>query len=294
MFGRVLKKVFKSKQQRDAKKLQPIADKVKSLESDVKKLSDDELRAKTGEFKGRLGSGETLDDILPEAFAVVREVAQRTLGQRHYDVQLMGGVALHNGSIAEMRTGEGKTLAATLAIYLNSLLGRGAHIATVNDYLAKRDAEWMGSIYRFLGMSVSVTLSRHDSESQAWDKQVAYQADITYGIASEFGFDYLRDNSSSTRSKDEVVQQELYYTIVDEVDSVLIDEAKNSLIISGDRMDDEIPEDMYKKANAAILPLKKDVHYTIDRKESKRGRVMLTEEGIRSVEKSLGVKISTA
>ncbi|MFQ6044108.1 MAG: DEAD/DEAH box helicase, partial [Candidatus Poribacteria bacterium] len=212
-----LTKIFGSKEQRDIKKLRPIVTEINSLESSMQALSDDQLRAKTDEFKRRLKEGATLDELLPEAFAVVREAAIRTLGQRPYDVQLMGGIVLHQGNIAEMKTGEGKTLAATMPVYLNALIGRGVHIATVNNYLAKRDAEWMGKIYRFLGLSVGVTLSSHEMTRE--EKRLAYQADITYGIAQEFGFDYLWDNIMATRIEDKV-QREFYYCIIDEVDSV--------------------------------------------------------------------------
>ena len=305
-----LTKVFGSKQQRDIKKLQPIVDKISSLENSVKALSDDQLKAKTDEFKKRLDAGETLDGLLPEAFAVVREASIRTLGQRPYDVQLMGGIVLHQGKIAEMRTGEGKTLAATMPVYLNALLGRGVHIATVNNYLAKRDAEWMGQIYKFLGLSVGVTLSQQ--EMLRADKKVGYQADITYGIAQEFGFDYLWDNMA-TRFEDKM-QREFYYAIVDEVDSVLIDEARTPLIISGDRKD---TSDLYKKINTLIPRLKgarkidldrsvgakdkyapvsvqeeyeKEYDYIIDDKSSARGTVALTERGIAQVEKLLNIE----
>jgi preprotein translocase subunit SecA len=204
-----------------------IVDKVNSFESSIAPLSDDALRAKTDEFKKRLAAGETLDDLLPEAFAVVREAAKRTLGQRHYDVQLMGGAALHLGNIAEMRTGEGKTLVATLPSYLNALAGKGVHVVTVNDYLAERDSEWMGRIHRFLGLSVGVILN---SMTPA-QRRAAYASDITYGTNNEFGFDYLRDNMAW--SLEDCVQREHFFAVVDEVDSILIDEARTPLIISG-------------------------------------------------------------
>ncbi|MBM3239247.1 preprotein translocase subunit SecA [Candidatus Poribacteria bacterium] len=294
-------KLIGSKEQRDVKKLQPIVNRINSLDSPMKALSEDQLRAKTDEFKQRLKGGETLDDLLPEAFAVVREAAIRTLGQRPYDVQLLGGIALHQGSIAEMKTGEGKTLAATMPVYLNALLGRGVHIATVNNYLAKRDAEWMGKIYRFLGLSVGVTLGSH--EMSRAEKREAYQADITYGIAQEFGFDYLWDNIMASRIEDKV-QREFYYCIIDEVDSVLIDESRTPLIISGERTD---TSSLYETINRIIPKLqganKNDLEnrgvekeeyeekydYIIDDKSSKRGAASLTEGGVVKVEKLLGV-----
>ena len=296
-----LTKIFGSKEQRDFKKLRPIVTEINSLESSMHALSDDQLRAKTDEFKRRLKEGATLDELLPEAFAVVREAAIRTLGQRPFDVQLMGGIVLHQGNIAEMKTGEGKTLAATMPVYLNALLGRGVHIATVNNYLAKRDAEWMGKIYRFLGMSVGVTLSSHEMTRE--EKRLAYQADITYGIAQEFGFDYLWDNIMANRIEDKV-QREFYYCIIDEVDSVLIDEARTPLIISGDRTD---TSDLYKTINRIIPRLKGEnkselekrgiereeyeekYDYIIDDKSSTRGTASLTEAGVAKVEKLLGI-----
>jgi len=219
MIGSLIRKIVGSKNERELKRIQPLVDQIDQWEARVSLLSEDELRAKTGQFKERIERGETLEEILPEAFAVVRETAKRTLGERHYDVQLIGGIVLHEGKISEMATGEGKTLVATLPAYLNALKGEGVHIVTVNDYLAKRDSEWMGVIYRFLGLSVGVIL--HELNDQ--ERKKAYGSDITYGTNNEFGFDYLRDNMKFTL--EDYVQRDLNYAIVDEVDSILIDEA---------------------------------------------------------------------
>jgi preprotein translocase subunit SecA len=227
MFFDVLQKIFGSKNEREIKRLKPLVEAINRLEPEILKLSDAQLKAKTGEFRERLAKGETLDDLMVEAFAVVREASRRTLGQRHFDVQLIGGMVLHQGKIAEMKTGEGKTLAATLPVYLNALSGLGVHVVTVNDYLAKRDAAWMGTIYNFLGMSVGVIVHELDDAQ----RQQAYRSDITYGTNNEFGFDYLRDNMKFRL--EDMVQRELNYAIVDEVDSILIDEARTPLIISG-------------------------------------------------------------
>jgi len=227
MIGKLLKKIFGSKNERELRSMIPIVDRINRLELEMKKLSDAQLKAKTAEFKQRLENGESLDELLPEEFAVVRETAVRVLGLRPFDVQLIGGIVLHRGKIAEMKTGEGKTLVATMPLYLNALTGRGVHLVTVNDYLAKRDAEWMGGIYKFLGMSVGVIVHGMDDI----ERKKAYACDITYGTNNEFGFDYLRDNMKY--SLDEVVQRGFYYAIVDEVDSILIDEARTPLIISG-------------------------------------------------------------
>lgn len=227
MLGFILKKIFGTQNERALRKLWPVVQKINELEAGMKALSDDGLRAKTDEFRGRLEKGETLDDILPEAFAVVREAARRTVGMRHFDVQLAGGIVLHQGRIAEMATGEGKTLVATLPVYLNALRGKGVHVVTVNDYLARRDRNWMGPVYEFLGLSVGVI--QHDMDQAA--RRQAYRSDVTYGTNNEFGFDYLRDNM--VRDLDDCVQRELHYAIVDEVDSILIDEARTPLIISG-------------------------------------------------------------
>ena len=227
MFGRLFKNIIGSKNERELKKYAPTVTRINELEPQFRDLSDTQLRDKTGEFKERIAKGEALDDILPEAYAAVREASVRVLGMRHFDVQLSGGIALHHGRIAEMRTGEGKTLAATLPLYLNALLERGCHLVTVNDYLAKRDAEWMGGIYRSLGISVGVIV--HDMDDQ--ERKIAYSSDITYGTNNEFGFDYLRDNMKF--SLEDCVQRELHFTIVDEVDSILVDESRTPLIISG-------------------------------------------------------------
>ena len=223
----IARKLFGSKNERELKKLRPLIERINALESSLQDLNDSELRGKTGAFRERLSRGESLDAILPEAFAVAREASRRVLGMRHFDVQLIGGAVLHQGKIAEMRTGEGKTLVATLPVYLNALEGRGIHVITVNDYLARRDSEWMGTIYRMLGLDVGVIVhGLSDAE-----RKKAYGADITYGTNNEFGFDYLRDNMKY--SLDGYVQRELNYAIVDEVDSILIDESRTPLIISG-------------------------------------------------------------
>ena len=250
MFGTILKKIIGSKNERELNKLAPIVDKINELETHFKGLSDSQLRDKTGEFKRRIAKGELLDEILPEAFAAVREVSVRVLGMRHFDVQLLGGIVLHHGNIAEMKTGEGKTLAATLPLYLNALLERGSHLVTVNDYLAKRDAEWMGGIYRFLGLSVGVIL--HDMDDQK--RKAAYNADITYGTNNEFGFDYLRDNMKY--SFEDCVQRDLHFAIVDEVDSILIDEARTPLIISGPIERSQDP--FYATLKPSIMKLKEN------------------------------------
>ena len=227
MFADIVRKIFGSANDRYVKKQYKIVEEINALEESFSKLSDEELKGKTLEFRQRLKEGETLDDILPEAFATVREAAKRTLGQRHYDVQLIGGIVLHRGMISEMKTGEGKTLVATLAAYLNAIEQKGVHIVTVNDYLAKRDAEWMGQVYRFLGLTVDYIVHEKNDEQ----RKAAYNADITYGTNNELGFDYLRDNMKF--SLDERVQRDFNYAIVDEVDSILIDEARTPLIISG-------------------------------------------------------------
>lgn len=227
MFGKFIKGIFGSKNERELKAMEPLVDRINQLEPDFQALSDEQLQAKTHEFKERLSKGEALDDLLPEAFAAVRETSVRVLGMRHFDVQLIGGIVLHRGKIAEMKTGEGKTLAATLPLYLNALTGRGAHLVTVNDYLAQRDAEWMGAIYNFLGMSVGVIVHGMDDQ----ERKSAYACDITYGTNNEFGFDYLRDNMKFDFA--DFVQRDFHYAIVDEVDSILIDESRTPLIISG-------------------------------------------------------------
>jgi len=227
MFGKIIKGIFGSKNERELKEMAPLVDQINQLEPDFQALTDEQLLAKTAEFKERLSQGETLDDLLPEAFATVRETSVRTLGMRHFDVQLIGGIVLHQGRIAEMKTGEGKTLAATLPLYLNALAGGGAHLVTVNDYLAQRDAEWMGAIYKAMGLSVGVIVHGMDD----LERKRAYGCDITYGTNNEFGFDYLRDNMKFDHV--DFVQREFVYAIVDEVDSILIDEARTPLIISG-------------------------------------------------------------
>mgnify|MGYP001567530573 CR=1 FL=1 len=227
MLGSVLKKIFGSKNDREINRLSLILDEINSLEPTIQSLSDDGLKAKTPYLREKLQNGSSLDDILAEAFAAVREAAKRTLGMRPFDVQVIGGLVLHEGKIAEMKTGEGKTLAATMPLYLNALAGKGVHLVTVNDYLAQRDAAWMGPIYNFLGMSVGVIINGMDDAQ----RRLAYNEDITYGTNNEFGFDYLRDNMKF--SLEEFVQRDFRYAIVDEVDSILIDEARTPLIISG-------------------------------------------------------------
>jgi preprotein translocase subunit SecA len=278
MIGSLIKKIVGSKNERELKRIQPIIQRINPIEPKILPLSDEQLRAKTPEFKERVGQGESLEKILPEAFAVVREAARRTLGERHFDVQLIGGVVLHEGKIAEMATGEGKTLVATLPAYLNSLKGEGVHIVTVNDYLAKRDSEWMGAIYRFLGLSVGVIL--HELNDQ--ERKKAYGCDITYGTNNEFGFDYLRDNMKF--SIEDYVQRDLNYAIVDEVDSILVDEARTPLIISGPA---EESTDKYYKINRIVPSLKQGKDYQL---EEKSHTAFLTEEGVFHVEKLLHVE----
>ncbi|WP_368293379.1 preprotein translocase subunit SecA [Dehalobacter sp. TBBPA1] len=262
---------------RDIKKYQKKVEKINQLEPSIQVLSDDELRAKTVEFKERLEQGETLDDLLPEAFAVVREASKRVLGQRHYDVQLIGGMVLHDGRIAEMKTGEGKTLVATLPTYLNALTGLGVHVVTVNDYLATRDANWMGQVYDFLGLSVGLIVHGLTHEQ----RRTSYNADITYGTNNEFGFDYLRDNMSVNPAA--VVQRELHYAIVDEVDSILIDEARTPLIISGEA---DKPTELYFRVAKVVPRLKPEEDYHVNEKDRV---VTLTENGVSRVETMLGV-----
>ncbi|RKD32344.1 preprotein translocase subunit SecA [Thermohalobacter berrensis] len=288
----LFEKIFGTYSEREIKRLNPIVDKIESLESEMKKLTDDELKAKTDEFKNRLNNGETLDDILPEAFAVVRETADRVLGMRHYRVQLIGGIVLHQGRIAEMKTGEGKTLVATLPVYLNALTGKGVHVVTVNDYLAKRDREWMGKIYEFLGLSTGCIV--HGMSNA--ERRKAYNCDITYGTNNEFGFDYLRDNM--VIYKGEMVQRELNYCIIDEVDSILIDEARTPLIISGEGNESN---KLYLAADAFARTLrgrkvdpneKKNDPFNREIKEEnvdflvdeKANTVTLTEKGVKKAE----------
>ena len=252
---------FKTYSEKEVKRIMPIVAKINGLEEEISKLSDDELKAKTNEFKNRLQNNETLDDLLPEAFAVVREASKRVLGMRHFDVQLIGGIILHQGRIAEMKTGEGKTLVATLPVYLNALLGEGVHVITVNDYLAKRDSEWMGKVYRFLGLSVGLVIAGMNPNQ----KQAAYACDITYGTNNEFGFDYLRDNMVIYNNQ--LVQRKLKYAIVDEIDSILIDEARTPLIISGRG---NKSSDLYQKANNFVKRLKAKVIIEEDVKDEEQ------------------------
>ncbi|NTU60349.1 MAG: preprotein translocase subunit SecA, partial [Deltaproteobacteria bacterium] len=285
MIGYVLKKVFGTKNDREVKRVRPLVEKINQFEPAIQALSDAELQAMTPTFKERLAKGATLDDLLPEAFAVVREAAKRVLGLRPFDTQLIGGIFLHEGNIAEMKTGEGKTLVATLPVYLNALTGRGVHVVTVNDYLAKRDSEWMGAVYKFLGMSVGVIVHGLDDE----ERRAAYGSDITYGTNNEFGFDYLRDNMKFSLA--EYVQREFHYAIVDEVDSILIDEARTPLIISGPS---EESTDKYYVIDKVIPHLRKATDkegttgdYTVDEKTK---QVLLTEGGVSKVERLLSVE----
>ncbi|MGB5157014.1 preprotein translocase subunit SecA [Desulfobacterium sp. N47] len=277
MMGSLLTKIFGSKNEREIKKIKPIVETINSLEPKVHSLSDDDLKAHTALFKERIARGESLDEILPEAFAVIREASLRTLHMRHFDVQLIGGIVLHRGKIAEMKTGEGKTLASTLPAYLNALTGKGVHVVTVNDYLAKRDTEWMGSIYKFLNISVGTIL--HGLSD--YERKTAYYSDITYGTNNEFGFDYLRDNMKY--DSESLVQPGLNYAIVDEVDSILIDEARTPLIISGPA---EKSTDLYYMVNVIIPGLKQEKDYSIDEKAR---TVVLTEEGVAKAENLLKV-----
>ncbi len=277
MIQKILTSMFGTKHERDMKKLRPLIDHINSLESAMQALSDAQLQGKTPEFKQRLKNGESLDAILPEAFAALREASRRVLGMRHYDVQLIGGIVLHRGSIAEMKTGEGKTLVATLPTYLNALEGRGAHVVTVNDYLAKRDTEWMGRLYNWMGLTTGTIV--HDLSDR--ERQVAYGADITYGTNNEFGFDYLRDNMKF--SLEDYVQRELNFAIIDECDSILIDEARTPLIISGPKEDST---EKYTEIDKIIPHLKLDVHFTM---EEKSRTASLTEEGNHKVEQLLGI-----
>ncbi|MCI5722097.1 MAG: preprotein translocase subunit SecA [Firmicutes bacterium] len=269
----LMEKIFGDLNEKEVKKIGKIVDKIEALDNDMQALTDEELQAKTPEFKERLKNGETLDDILPEAFAVCREAAARSLRMKHFRVQLIGGVALHQGRIAEMKTGEGKTLVATLAAYLNALEGKGVHVITVNDYLAKRDAEWMGKLYSFLGLTVGCVVHGIDNE----ERKAAYNADITYGTNNEFGFDYLRDNM--VIYKEDLMQRELNYAIIDEVDSILIDEARTPLIISGRG---EKSTDLYQKADQFVKGLTKETDFTIEEKDQ---QVALTDEGVEKAEK---------
>ena len=289
-------KLFKSYSEKEVKRVMPIVNKINSLEPEMGKLTDHELKEKTNYFKKQLSEGKTLDDILPEAFAVVREASKRALGMRHFDVQLIGGIILHQGRIAEMKTGEGKTLVATLPVYLNALEGKGVHVITVNDYLAKRDSEWMGKLYKFLGLSVGLVIAGMDPNA----KQKAYAADITYGTNNEFGFDYLRDNM--VIYKNQLVQRGLHYAIVDEIDSILIDEARTPLIISGRANESS---DLYKKANDFVRRLEPKVIIEEDVKDFEQAEdnekydyivdlkaksASLTQKGIKKAEEFFGLE----
>ncbi|HAV88034.1 MAG TPA: preprotein translocase subunit SecA, partial [Pseudomonas sp.] len=286
MFAPLLKKLFGSKNEREVKRMLKAVQAVNALEEQMVSLSDEQLRSKTEEFKARLEKGETLDKILPEAFAVCREAGKRVMGMRHFDVQLIGGMTLHEGRIAEMRTGEGKTLVATLAVYLNALSGKGVHVVTVNDYLARRDANWMRPLYEFLGLSVGIVVPFQPPE----EKRAAYAADITYGTNNEFGFDYLRDNMAFSMA--DKFQRELNFAVIDEVDSILIDEARTPLIISGQAEDSS---KLYMQINQLIPRLKQHIeeeegvvtqegHYSIDEKTR---QVELNEAGHQYIEELL-------
>ncbi len=278
MLQNILKKMFGTANQRTIDRMQPLVERINSLEPETQALSDEHLAARTAAFKLRLEKGEPLDDLLAEVFATVREASRRVLSMRHFDVQLIGGMVLHEGRIAEMRTGEGKTLVATLPIVLNALSGRGVHLVTVNDYLARRDAEWMGAIYKFLGLSVGVIVHGMDDT----ERQAAYRCDVTYGTNNEFGFDYLRDNMKFRM--EDMVQRDLHYAIVDEVDSILIDEARTPLIISGPA---EESTDKYVRINSIIGFLKKEEDYKVD--EKARSVMMTEDSGIPKVERLLNV-----
>src|SRR5687767_843443 len=297
MIGQLLAKVIGTQNEREIKRLRPLVAEINALEPTIKPLTDEQLRAKTAEFRQRVADGATLDDLLPEAFAVVREAGRRVLNMRHFDVQLMGGMVLHRGLIAEMKTGEGKTLVATLPVYLNALEGNGVHVVTVNDYLARRDSEWMGRLYRFLGMSVGVI--QHELNDQ--QRQVAYAADITYGTNNEFGFDYLRDNMKF--DFESMVQRKHHFAVVDEVDSILIDEARTPLIISGPA---EESTDLYYEVDRVIPRLKRGAttqgnvkaedreelektgDYIVDEKHK---TVTLTETGMAKAEEMLSHRL---
>ena len=272
------KKVFGTHSDKVLKGFRPILNQVNALEPKMQNLSDEELQAWTPKLQEKLKNGSSTDDILPEAFAVVREAAVRVLGMRHYDVQILGGIVLHRGMVAEMKTGEGKTLCATLPVYLNALTGRGVHVITVNDYLASRDADWMGEIYQFLGLTVGKVLS---SQRDSQIKKAAYACDITYGTNNEFGFDYLRDNMKF--SINDYVQREHHYAIIDEVDSILIDEARTPLIISGPA---ESNVENYNIVDSVIPTLQADIDYIVDEKSRS---VTFTDAGVDKIEKKLGV-----
>ncbi|MCM2333508.1 MAG: preprotein translocase subunit SecA, partial [Anaeromyxobacteraceae bacterium] len=278
MIDYVLKKVLGTKNERELKKIRPIVARINELEPRMKALADADFPRLTAQWKAEVQQGRTLDDLLPEAFALVREAGVRALGMRHFDVQLIGGAVLHAGKIAEMKTGEGKTLVATLPCVLNALSGRGVHVVTVNDYLARRDAEWMGRLYRFCGLSTGIIV--HGLSDQ--ERQAAYGSDITYGQNNEFGFDYLRDNMKF-RLQD-YVQRELNFAIVDEVDSILIDEARTPLIISGPS--DESSE-LYYEVNKVIPSMIRDADFTVDEKAR---TIVMTDAGVEKIERKLAVK----
>lgn len=277
MIAKILGKIFGTKNERDVKRMMPLVHKINSYEPSMQALTDEQLKAKTQEFKTRYANGETTDDLLPEAFATIREASRRVLGMRHYDVQLIGGIVLHQGKISEMRTGEGKTLVATLPVYLNALTGKGVHVVTVNDYLAKRDCEWMGRVYNWLGLTTGIIV--HELNDQ--QRKASYAADITYGTNNEFGFDYLRDNMKF--DLEDYVQRPFHFAIVDECDSILIDEARTPLIISGPSEDST---DKYYVVNKIIPHLKKDVHFVM---EEKSKTASLTDEGNSKVEELLSI-----
>jgi len=283
MIGNLFRKIFGSKNSRELKRMGKLVARINALEESLQSLSDDELKAKTQEFRQRLSDGQQLDDLLAEAFAVCREASSRVMGMRHFDVQMIGGITLHEGRIAEMRTGEGKTLVGTLPTYLNALTGKSVHVVTVNDYLARRDAEWMRPLYEFLGLSVGVVVPGQQGE----EKRAQYQCDIVYGTNNEFGFDYLRDNMAFSMA--DKVQRELYFAIVDEVDSILIDEARTPLIISGPAED---RSELYRVVNTLVPALEKGEeidggqggttgHFIVDEKSRS---IELTEEGHEFVE----------
>src|SRR6185436_12659813 len=278
MFDSFFGKVFGTSNDRELKRLSPIVPEVNVLEPEISKLSDPDLQAKTAEFRQRIANGQPLDELLPEAFAVVREAGKRVLSMRHFDVQLIGGAVLHKGRIAEMKTGEGKTLVATLPTYLNALEGNGVHVVTVNDYLAKRDSEWMGRLYKYLGMSVGVI--HHGIEDT--QRRLSYASDITYGTNNEFGFDYLRDNMKFDVSHR--VQRGHHFAVVDEVDSILIDEARTPLIISGPS---EESTDKYYRIDKVVPKLRRDIDYQVDEKHR---TVTLTEEGNTRAGSLVGIK----
>ena len=276
MFG-FLKRFLGDNNDKEIKRMRKIVDKINALEATMQNYTDDKLTGSTEIFRERLRKGETLEDILPEAFAVTREASRRVLGMRHFDVQLIGGICLHEGKIAEMKTGEGKTLVATLPVYLNALEGKGVHVVTVNDYLAKRDSEWMGRLYSFLGLSVGLII--HDMDFP--ERKYSYGCDVTFGTNNEFGFDYLRDNM--VVHQEQMVQRPLHYAIVDEVDSILIDEARTPLIISGPGAKST---DMYAVMARVVVDLKEGEDYTVDEKQK---TVSPKDEVIPKIEKRLGI-----